>query len=434
MAHTTTLRRVLPAAAHRSLAGRTPGTLWVLMGALVLLSLASGGLSGWAVSQHSDAASSVAAVHEPLSLDAQQMYEAVADADVTITGSLLTNQQPPQDRLQRYRTDISEAAASLAKLRDAGGNPQLTAAITAFSTGLPLYTGYVAQAQDLYSVGYPLTGGSFLQVASEEAHLRLLPAAKTIYAQENAATSAASDQATGLPTVIVALVLALGAGFALYRAQRWLARRTNRVFNYGLVGASVALIVSVLWLAATFAVARSDLDTGLGQGARPAEALAQANIDVQQIRGDAILNVISRSGSTSFDTDFNTVKAEIGPLLTQAAAAGNAQAAPYLAAAQRDAPAWYTANEQVYRLGASAQYKAERDMVIGTGPGSSAAGYNQLEHDISQALAASQQTFRSGANSGAGAFGPLEGVVIAASLLIAASSAWGLSRRIAEYR
>ena len=122
----------------------------------------------------------------------------------------------------------------------------------------------------------------------------------------------------------------------------------------------------------------------------------------------------------------------VGPLLS--AAAGNAQAAPYLAAAQRDAPAWYAANEQVYKLGASAQYQAERDMVIGTGPGSSAAGYDQLERDISQALAASQQTFRSGANSGASAFGPLEGVVIAASLLIAASSAWGLSRRIAEYR
>ena len=126
------------------------------------------------------------------------------------------------------------------------------------------------------------------------------------------------------------------------------------------------------------------------------------------------------------------MKAEIGPLLS--AAAGNAQAAPYLAAAQRDAPAWYAANEQVYKLGASAQYQAERDMVIGTGPSSSAAGYDQLERDILQALAASQQTFRSGANSGASAFGPLEGVVIAASLLIAASSAWGLSRRIAEYR
>jgi hypothetical protein len=155
-------------------------------------------------------------------------------------------------------------------------------------------------------------------------------------------------------------------------------------------------------------------------------------VKAPSLRGDAILNVISRSGSTSFETDFSTVKAEIGPLLS--AAAGNAQAAPYLAAAQRDAPAWYAANEQVYKLGASAQYQAERDMVIGTGPGSSAAGYDQLERDISQALAASQQTFRSGANSGASAFGPLEGVVIAASLLIAASSAWGLSRRSAEYR
>jgi hypothetical protein len=71
---------------------------------------------------------------------------------------------------------------------------------------------------------------------------------------------------------------------------------------------------------------------------------------------------------------------------------------------------------------------------LGTGLGSSAAGYDQLESDISQALAASQQTFRSGADSGAGAFGPLESVVIAAALLIAACSAWGLSRRIAEYR
>jgi hypothetical protein len=88
----------------------------------------------------------------------------------------------------------------------------------------------------------------------------------------------------------------------------------------------------------------------------------------------------------------------------------------------------------VSKLGASAQYKAERDMVIGTGPGSSTAGFNQLERDISQALAASQQTFRAGANSGAGAFGPLESVVIAASLLIALSSAGGISRRIAEYR
>ena len=54
-------------------------------------------------------------------------------------------------------------------------------------------------------------------------------------------------------------MLAVVTGFALYRTQRWLTRRTHRVFNYGLVTASAALIIRVVWLLVTFAVARSDL-------------------------------------------------------------------------------------------------------------------------------------------------------------------------------
>jgi len=104
---------------QRSLAGRTPATLWVLTASWCCCPWL-GGAERLAVSQHRRRLLR-AAVHEPLSLDAQQMYEAVADADVTITGSLLTSQQPPQDRLQRYRTDIAEAAANLAKLQGRGG-------------------------------------------------------------------------------------------------------------------------------------------------------------------------------------------------------------------------------------------------------------------------------------------------------------------------
>ena len=414
--------------------GGTPGLLWTLLGILVLLSLATGALSGWAVSQHSSAAADVAAVHEPLSLDAQEMYAAVADADVTMTTALLASPQPPLPPLQRYHADIQQAAANLAKLKAAGGSQRLDSAIAAFSAGLPRYTGYIAQAQSMYSLGYPLTGGSFLQVASEEAHLVLLPSAQAIYDGENAQTSAASDTATGLPTIIVALIVALAGGYVLFRGQRWLAHRTHRVLNLGLLGASAVLIVSTAWLAVTFAVARSDLDTGLGQGAQPAEALAKASIAVQQIRGDAVLNVISRSGSSSFEDDFHATRAKIGPLLATAAAGGNAAAAPYITAAQRDLPGWLAANEQVYKLGADANFKAERGMIIGTGADSSAAGYDKLYDDIGRALKASQGTFASGADSGADAFGPLLGVVIAASLLMAAGAAWGVSKRISEYR
>ena len=53
---------------------------------------------------------------------------------------------------------------------------------------------------------------------------------------------------------------------------------------------------------------RSDLAQGIGHGSRPAGTLAQASIDVQQARGDEILNLISRSGDTSFEQNFRSVR------------------------------------------------------------------------------------------------------------------------------
>jgi hypothetical protein len=268
----------------------------------------------------------------------------------------------------------------------------------------------------------------------------LLPAAKTVFTGENAALAAASSQATGLTTVIAALALVLLTVITLYLAQRWLAKRTNRVFSPGLVLASVLLIVSSAWLAVAFGTARADLDRGIGQGSQPAETLAQASIGVQQIRGDAVLNVISRSGDTSFQDDFRATSKRVGPspgaLLTSAAAssAENGRAAALVAAAEREATTWYAVNAGVYRLGVAASYAAERTMIIGTGAGSSAAGYDVLERDITQAIASDQATFRSAATAGADALNPLEPVVIVASLLMALGCVWSFNRRLAEYR
>jgi hypothetical protein len=233
--------------------------------------------------------------------------------------------------------------------------------------------------------------------------------------------------------------LAVVTGFVLYWAQRWLRRHTHRIVNYGLLGASVVLVVGMLWLIVAFAIARGDLHRGVGHGAAPAETLAQASIAVQQARGDELLNLISRSGDTSFEQNFDAVRRELGPgpgtLLTSAAAssAGGPGAGP-AAAAARDVPAWYVSNEQVYRLDVAANYAAETQLVIGTGPGSSAAGFRTVEADLGRAIAADQVTFTSSANAGSGAFSGLEAGVIAACVLMAAGCAWGLSRRLAEYR
>jgi hypothetical protein len=421
----------------------TPGTLRALLAGLVLLSLAWGAFGGWVASQHSSAAGALVTVDEPLNADARQMYQSIADADVTITEALLastepfTSSEPSQIQLQRYRQDISTATSEdAAMLRAEGGNQAERAALDAIASGLPVYTSDVALAQAGYSLDHFLTGGSFLQVASEEAHLVLLPNAKAVFTQENDALAAASGQATDLPTIIAAVVLAVITAVFLYRAQRWLARRTNRVVSVGLALTSVLLVGSALWLAAAFLGARSDLDHAIGQGSGPAANLAFAAIDVQQVRGDAVLNVISRSSNAAFQDDFQTMSAKVGPgtgsLLSAAAAAqgGDANGASLVAAAEREATPWYAANSSVYSQGRAANYVDERGAVIaGTAP-----GYSALESDINGAIGADEAVFTSAATSGQQALDPLEAVVIVAAVLMALGGGWAFSRRLAEYR
>src|SRR5260370_6321705 len=102
-----------------------------------------------------------------------------------------------------------------------------------------------------------------------------------------------------------------------------------------------------------------------------------------------------RSGSTSFQQDFTAMRTRIGPgpgSLIHAAAASSpgGTAASAVAAAGRDASRWYAVAGQVFKLDLAASYAAETHLVIGTGPGSSSAGFAMLESDICRALAGDQ--------------------------------------------
>jgi hypothetical protein len=70
----------------------------------------------------------------------------------------------------------------------------------------------------------------------------------------------------------------------------------------------------------------------------------------------------------------------------------------------------------------------------GQGNGSAAAGSHPIVSLSGPGPGADQAVFKTNAAAGSGAFGGLEADVIVAALLMAAGSAWGLSRRLAEYR
>jgi hypothetical protein len=414
-------------------ASTTPGKVRLIRAGLVAACLAWGALAALMVSQHASAAREATATSEPLSLAAQQMYQSLADADVTASTGYLYGRTPPFAYRQRYQRDIAAASADLKAVTAAGGGPAIGASLSTLAADLPVYTGYVEDGQTYNSLGYP-AGDSFLEVASEEMHLTLLPAARDVYAYENARLTAASAQATGLPLAVVTLAGGLAVGFALYRSQRWLSRRTHRTLNVGLLLASAAGAVALIWMAVALLGGRADLLRATGHGSTPAETLAQADIAALQARGDETLNLISRTGDTDFQADFRTAQDQLSTLLSSAEGQSAASAAGSVTAARREASSWFAVNQQAQKLDQAHDYGAETQLVIGQGSGSAGALFTRLEADLDAAVHADQAVFAGSAAAGSGAFTGLVAGVAVLALAMAAGCAWGLSRRLAEYR
>ena len=412
-------------------ASTTPGQVRQIRAGLVVLCLGWGALAALMVGQHASAAGDATSTSEPLSLDAQQIYQSLADADVTVsTGYLFGRVPPPVDR-QRYQQDIAVATADLKAVTAASGtSPGIGGSLSTLSSALPVYTGYVQDSQIYSSLGLP-AGGSYVEVASEEMHQTLLPAARDVYARENARLATASAQATGLPLAVVTVAAALVVGLFLYRSQRWLSRRTHRMLNVGLLLASVAGAVALIWLVVALAGGRADLLQATGHGSAPAETLAQADIAALQARGDETISLISRSGHTGgFQQDFRAARSQLSTLLASAGPQSAASAAGPVTAAGHDANAWFAVNQRAQTLDAAHQYADETNLVTGT------AGtlFGHLEDDVGAVIHADQAVFAASAAAGSGAFSGLQIGIAVLALAMAAGCAWGLSQRLAEYR
>lgn len=419
----------------------TPGRLRLLITVLVLLSLAWGALAAFTVNQYASAASSVVAVREPLSVDAQRIYRHLSEADNTAaTAFLAGGLEPAQDR-QRYLADIQAAGTEIENATAQGGATLGSAAkdLATLSTDLPIYAGEVETARADNRQGFPL-GAAYLREASDLMRTTLLPAADDMYATENASLTATSAQATGLPFVIITLAAGLGIVIVLFGVSRWLRMRTHRVLNSGLLLAAAAAVISLAWLTFAYTGARGDLLTAQSQGSAPVEALARADIAALQAHADESLTLIDNgSDNGAYQDAYLLQQKALGPgpgtLLTVAATAATGSDASRLAtAALSDARSWYAAHAQLRSLDDNANHAAAVASALGLGATDAGALFADLSADFAGGIAAGQATFAANASAGADAFSGLEPGVIAAALVMAFGCAWGLSRRLAEYR
>jgi hypothetical protein len=402
----------------------TPSKLRLLLVILVVLSLAWGVLATLTADQHASAAADVVAAREPLTLDAQQIYRGLSDADATAASAFLSGGLEPAAARQHYDADISQAALGIeAAGALVGPSGSASKDLAALSAGLPVYAGEVGTAMADNRLGLPL-GAAYLREASALLRGTLLPAASDIYTKESGLLTSASAQATGLPLLVLALLVGLGLGYVLYRSSRWLTRRTHRVFNYGLLVASVAGVVALAWLAAAFFVGRGDLLNAQQRGSAPAEAFARAEVAALQAHADESLTLIDNTGDDSYQKDYLAQQKLLGPGPGTLLAALPAQAAT-------DARAWYRAHAALRAQDDAGNHAAAVGSALS---GDATASFAALSATLNHGIDASQAVFASSARSGRDDFTGLTEGMIVASLVMAVGCAWGLSRRLAEYR
>ncbi|WP_052866936.1 hypothetical protein [Streptomyces niger] len=434
----------------RAAATTEPGRLRIIGAVLAALVVLFGALTAWQVTDRSAAASDVLESSQPLSRDAADIYRSLADADTTAAGGFLAGDRESAASRKRYTDDIATAARLLVRASaNSQGSATAREEIERLNNGLPRYTGLVETARMYNRQGLPV-GGAYLQYANDRMRTQLLPAARRLYVTETGRLDADHDDATAWPWVALAAgVLAVGG---LGWAQRRTYLRTNRVFNRGLLIATAASAVALLWTVGGHAVARAGLDDSIEHGARSLRVLNEARIATLQARGDENLTLVARGGKVTGpdQRDFYEVEyaagmrdlagtgqgsdAAVGGKLREALALADDEAgrAP-VRDALKNVREWQSRHAEARAENDRGDYQGALAKVIGTDRPTKES-FDKVEAALQQALRHEQAQFRDAAEGGRRALTGLAGGAAVLAVLAAAGAVLGIGRRLSEYR
>ncbi|MEV5975551.1 hypothetical protein [Streptomyces sp. NPDC052114] len=431
----------------RAAATTEPGKLRIIGAVLALLVVAFGAVTTWQMTDRAAAADDVLHRSQPLSADAAAIYRSLADANTAASSGFLAGGQEPPAVRARYERDIERASEKLATAAsNAGADSSSAAAVGKLNKLLPEYTGLIERARANNRQGLPL-GGAYLRYANATMQTQMLPAAEKLYKAENARLGDDYDHAKPYPWFAIALgVLAL-AGLAW--AQRRNYRRTNRVFNHGLLAATAAASVVLLWLVVGHTFARSGLNDSYDNGVRSLNVLNDARISSLKARGNENLTLVSRGAETTevggetedkFDVAYRAQMKQLGDaesgLLGRAAdLADDVAGENPVAEAVKNVGVWQDRHKVARASDDSGDYQGALDKVIGAkDKAPTGECFDNVDAALDKALAHEQGEFKQAAKDGRGAMTGLPVGAAVLAVLAAAGAVLGIGRRLSEYR
>ncbi|ASF13390.1 hypothetical protein NBRGN_070_00300 [Nocardia brasiliensis NBRC 14402] len=380
----------------RLFARSSPGRLIAIGLLLIGLCVAAGWVTGATVGDRQQALNVLLDDTEPDSYSAHRLYTSLSIADAAASTAFIAGGLEPQTVRDRYTQAIGEAAAELVAQtghsRGAGAGVADTTDTNlriGIATRLPVYTGVIETARTNNRSGYPV-GGAYLSEASNQMQTDVLPMAEELQNRRSAAVTEAQRNHVRPPwTAIVLLILALAA---LVWAQFDLAKRWRRVLNPGLLLASAAVVVLLVWTVVAGAISATSMIRARDDGAVPASRLTESRILAQQARSAETLKLARRDATGDYDRTFDANIARLADLL-----GGYPSSAPAAEDVRNAVPAlsrWRVAHQRMNDTLARGDFNGAATVATGPGAADAAAQVEALDSALEKGIDKTRNTLR----------------------------------------
>jgi hypothetical protein len=408
----------------------TPGRILTIGIVLAALGVSSAFATSTTINHRQQVLTTVLNHTEPLSFAAGRLYTTLSVADAAAATAFIAQAEPRPVR-QRYEQAITDAAVAVTRASSGLTDEPLVQLLGRINAELAVYTGLIEIARTNNREGNPV-GSSYLSEASGLMQSTILPDAAQLYQ----ATSERVDIETTASTQIPAPVILVVAGTVVFGAlsHRWLARRTRRRINPGLVVGALGILVMVVWVGTALTISTTASRSAKDTAAESLKTVTNVAITAQQARADETLSLIRRGDEEIRKQSFYQRIDSMHQQLDNYMARPDAVDKPDLQGADQLLLRWRQANDRMNSYISVGNYRAATQVALGSGEDDSTPAFNKLEDKVGRAMEQSRIQLRNDViNARSGLSGAQVGGVVL-SLGAAIAVALGLWPRLKEYR
>ncbi len=379
----------------------------------LVISLQAGTRSG-AIGSARDSAKLVSA--------AQQFRAELGRADAAaINGFLAGGVEQPEQRDQ-YLEAIDVAASTLQEASRYADSEEARAAVGELQRLLPRYTGLIETARANNRQNLPV-GAAYLRTASDLVRADISTQTQALRDAGDSSFRSKSDSLVG-GIGMVPLVASVIALAALAVVTRRLAKQTNRTLNPGLVAALALVLGGSTLIGNVTRSSANSAKSAFESGYDELAALADLRADAYDQKAQTTFALVDRGAQQEINARADTEAQNVDARIDASLRADQLRAtwAPYL--------------DAVRQVRNASTYDEARDLV--TASASAATGLNAafapFDAEVSELVTNSQSILDERLDEARSPINLVRLLGLALGIAAAAASAWGIQRRINEYR